>query len=44
VIRDVMGEVVTALGAVAGSLGRSVTFIPMDTEAVEPAVRADLGA
>lgn len=42
VIRDLLAEVVTALGATAVPLGRSDSFIPVDTEAVEPAVRADL--
>jgi phosphomannomutase len=42
VIRDLLGEVVAALGAVAVPFGRSEHFIPVDTEAVEPGVRAEL--
>lgn len=44
VIRDLMCGVVAALGAVAVPLGWSDSFIPVDTEAVDPAVRADLAA
>lgn len=41
--RDIMVEVVTALGARAIPLARSETFIPVDTEAVDPATRDQLG-
>lgn len=42
VARDIMGAVVTALGAEAVPLERSETFIPVDTEAVDPQTRAML--
>jgi len=34
--RDVMGEIVAGLGGEVISLGRSETFIPVDTEAIRP--------
>jgi phosphomannomutase len=42
VARDAMVEVVTALGAEAVPLARSETFIPVDTEAVDPETRDQL--
>jgi phosphomannomutase len=39
VARDVMGEIIRALGAQTVSLARSDVFIPVDTEAVDPATR-----
>jgi phosphomannomutase len=39
VARDVMGEIMRALGAQTVSLARSDVFIPVDTEAVDPATR-----
>ena len=42
VARDIMVEVVTALGGTAISLARSDTFIPVDTEAVDPDTRTQL--
>lgn len=40
--RDVMISILKALGAQVTDLGRSDTFIPVDTEAVAPDVRAQL--
>ncbi len=40
--RDVLAGVLKALGAEVIELGRSEVFIPVDTEAVDPAVRAEL--
>ena len=42
VIRDLLGAVLTRLGARITPLARSATFIPVDTEAVDPATRAAL--
>jgi phosphomannomutase len=42
VARDLLSDLVTALGAEAVPLARSDIFIPVDTEAVEPATRATL--
>lgn len=42
VARDLLSDLVTALGATAVPLARSDIFIPVDTEAVEPATRATL--
>ncbi|QYZ70816.1 phosphomannomutase [Neotabrizicola shimadae] len=42
VARDVMHQVLRALGADTVAIERSETFIPVDTEAVEPEVRAAL--
>ncbi|UOA29032.1 phosphomannomutase [Pseudosulfitobacter sp. DSM 107133] len=39
VARDVMGEIFRSLGAETVSLARSDVFIPVDTEAVDPATR-----
>ena len=39
VARDVMGEALRGLGAQTVPLARSETFIPVDTEAVDPATR-----
>lgn len=43
VARDLLVEAVSALGAEAVVLARSAQFIPVDTEAVDPATRAQLG-
>lgn len=40
--RDLLLDVFTQLGADVVELGRSATFIPVDTEAVDPAIRAQL--
>jgi len=40
--RDLLLEVFEALGAKVTELGRSPTFIPVDTEAVDPAIREQL--
>lgn len=40
--RDVMGQILNALGAKTVSLGRADRFIPVDTEAVDPETRAML--
>ena len=40
--RDLLLEVFGALGANVIELGRSASFIPVDTEAVDPAIRAEL--
>ena len=42
VARDVLGDVLRDLGAEVVPLARSETFIPVDTEAVDPATRAQL--
>ncbi|NDW54616.1 phosphomannomutase [Aliiroseovarius sp. PrR006] len=42
VARDIMCEVVSALGGEAVTLARSNTFIPVDTEALDPKTRAML--
>ena len=42
VARDVMGEILRALGAKTVPLARSETFIPVDTEAVDPDTRTML--
>jgi len=42
--RDLLIEALTALGAATVDLGRSATFIPVDTEAVDAATRAQLRA
>ena len=42
VARDLLGEIVTALGAEVVPLARSDSFIPVDTEAVDPETRAQL--
>lgn len=44
VARDLLVDLVTALGAIAVPLARSAEFIPVDTEAVDPAVREQLAA
>ncbi|EKE44519.1 Phosphoglucomutase/phosphomannomutase [Oceaniovalibus guishaninsula JLT2003] len=42
--RDLLADMLRGLGAVTVELGRSDTFIPVDTEAVDPAARAQLAA
>ncbi|MEL6450278.1 MAG: phosphomannomutase [Pseudomonadota bacterium] len=42
VARDIMVDVVTALGGTAVALARSDVFIPVDTEAVDPDTRTQL--
>lgn len=42
VARDVMGQIVGALGGQSVSLARSDVFIPVDTEAVDPQTRVQL--
>ncbi|MCD1619360.1 phosphomannomutase [Salipiger manganoxidans] len=42
--RDLMAEILTGLGAEVVDLGRSDIFIPVDTEAVDPEVRAQIAA
>jgi phosphomannomutase len=42
--RDVLAAILTGLGADVIELGRSDTFIPVDTEAVNPEVRAQIKA
>lgn len=42
--RDLMAEILTGLGAEVVDLGRSDIFIPVDTEAVDPEVRAQISA
>ncbi|TKA96710.1 phosphomannomutase, partial [Cereibacter changlensis] len=44
VARDLMAETLAALGAEVADLGRSEQFIPVDTEAVDAATRAQLAA
>ncbi|RID89633.1 phosphomannomutase [Gemmobacter lutimaris] len=41
---DLLVDAMVALGAECVSVGRSETFIPVDTEAVSPQARADLAA
>ncbi|SMX26815.1 Phosphoglucosamine mutase [Pelagimonas phthalicica] len=43
VARDIMMEVIAALGATPVALGRSDTFIPVDTEALDPDTQTLLG-
>jgi phosphomannomutase len=40
VARDLMGDILSGLGAEVVALGRSDVFIPVDTEAVDPETRA----
>jgi phosphomannomutase len=40
--RDLLLDIVAGLGATVVELGRSATFIPVDTEAVDPAIRVQL--
>lgn len=42
VARDIMSDVVRALGGTVVELARSDTFIPVDTEAVDPETRSQL--
>ncbi|WP_424177826.1 phosphomannomutase [Yoonia sp. TsM2_T14_4] len=42
--RDLMVDLLTALGAEVVMLGRSANFIPVDTEAVDPDTKASLAA
>ncbi|MFV0244819.1 MAG: phosphomannomutase [Qingshengfaniella sp.] len=42
--RDLLAEMLAALGAEVLPLGRSTDFVPLDTEAVDPATRAQLKA
>lgn len=42
--RDLLIQILTRLGAEVIELGRSERFIPVDTEAVDPATRAQLAA
>ena len=42
VARDLLLDLLTALGAQAVPLGRSDMFIPLDTEALDPATRAQI--
>ncbi|WP_300064273.1 phosphomannomutase [uncultured Roseobacter sp.] len=44
VARDVMGEVLSGLGADVVGFARSETFIPVDTEAVDPQTRAQFSS
>ncbi|MBL4929236.1 phosphohexomutase domain-containing protein [Fuscibacter oryzae] len=44
VSRDLLGQVLTALGAKAIEVGRSDHFIPVDTEAVAPEARTAIAA
>jgi phosphomannomutase len=44
VARDILGQAVAALGGTPVSLARSDIFIPVDTEAVDPATRSSLAA
>ena len=44
VSRDLLAKALQDMGAQAVSLGRSETFVPVDTEAVSPVARADLAA
>lgn len=44
VARDLLVDLVSALGATAVPLARSEVFIPVDTEAVDPEVREQLAA
>lgn len=40
--RDLLAQILTGLGAEVVEFGRSETFIPVDTEAVDPVVRAEI--
>jgi phosphomannomutase len=40
--RDLLAQILTGLGAAVVELGRSEHFIPVDTEAVDPATRAQI--
>ena len=40
--RDLLLDILAGLGATVVELGRSATFIPVDTEAVDPNIRAQL--
>ncbi|MFT6229291.1 MAG: phosphomannomutase [Paracoccaceae bacterium] len=40
--RDLLLDIVAGLGATVVEVGRSATFIPVDTEAVDPAIRTQL--
>lgn len=40
--RDLLRDIMARLGADVVEVGRSATFIPVDTEAVDPAIRAQL--
>jgi phosphomannomutase len=42
--RDLLAEILSSLGAAVVDLGRSAIFIPVDTEAVDAATRAQLHA
>ncbi len=42
--RDLLADILTALGAEVTALGRSEQFIPVDTEAVDPETRAQIRA
>lgn len=42
VARDVLGAIISALGAETLPLARSETFIPVDTEALDPVMQAQL--
>ena len=42
--RDLLAEILTGLGAEVTELGRSEHFIPVDTEAVDPATRTQITA
>lgn len=42
--RDLMAEIFSKLGAEVVELGRSETFTPVDTEAVDPEIRAQVAA
>ncbi|RYH01211.1 phosphomannomutase, partial [Salipiger sp. IMCC34102] len=44
VARDLLAEILRAFGAEVTELGRATTFVPVDTEAVDPATRARLKA
>lgn len=41
--RDLLLQVLSDLGARVSELGRAARFVPLDTEAVDPATRAQLG-
>lgn len=43
VARDLLVDILAALGAISVPLGRSDIFIPVDTEAVDPAMREQIG-
>lgn len=42
--RDLLAEILRGLGAEVAEFGRSETFIPVDTEAVDPAAAAQIAA